>query len=117
MHSNVTAVAEISMEQTYLDSIVGQIGGLEIMEGRPTDFEGAVEILLRPSCRKFLVHLRTRVRENPTFMYHYEHSIGVKVQRVLYRHGIRWSSETMFTNWARVLRVAMVRLEEQVYCK
>jgi len=79
---------------------------------KPDEFDHAVEILLKPSCRRFLIHLQKRVREDPTFMYHYQHSIGVKVQRVLYRHGIRWLPETMFGNWARVLRVAIARLEE-----
>jgi len=113
----VTAVDEIPMEEEYtalrLQRRTGRVGEWTL-EGKPTDFEGAVRILLRPSCRKFLLHLRKRVSESPTFMFHYEHSIGVKVQRVLYRHGIRWAPEMMFTNWAKVLRVAMGRMDDQI---
>lgn len=80
---------------------------------KPSDFGDAVDILLRPACRRFLIQLKKRSNENPIFLHYYEQSIGLKVQRVLYRNGIRWPPEIMFLYWARALYVALKRIDEQ----
>ena len=78
---------------------------------KPADFETAVESLLRPPFSELLNSIRSEIDKDPQYLFFHESSIGIKIQSMLVRSGINWDSRTMGYYWARVLRVALDRLE------
>ncbi|MEX1139099.1 MAG: hypothetical protein WEF53_07165 [Bacteroidota bacterium] len=78
---------------------------------KPADFETAVESLLRPPYSEFIETLRSEVLQDSQYLFFHESSIGIKIQSMLIRSGINWDSKTMAFYWARVLRVALDRME------
>lgn len=78
---------------------------------KPADFEDAVESLLRPPYVDLLRTIREQILQDAQYLFFHESSIGVKIQSMLVRSGIDWDTRTMEYYWARVLRVALDRLE------
>ena len=105
-----TKIANLDLSLTYYKSAL-PYRRVDLHPPKPADFDLAVESLLSPPYIDFIRTLNVQILQDAQYLFFHESSIGIKIQSMLVRSGIGWDSRTMGYYWARVLRVALDRLE------
>jgi hypothetical protein len=79
----------------------------------PLELEKAVQTLLKPPHVHYLKELHTAAQEDANYIFNNEATVGANVQTILVNEGVPWKSEEIKRQWARILGIAMHRIEEK----
>lgn len=74
--------------------------------------ERAVQTLLKPPHIFYVKELHSAAQEDANYIFNNEAEVGENVQTILANEGVPWKPEVMQSEWARILGLAMHRIEE-----
>lgn len=79
----------------------------------PPELEKAVQTLLKPPHVYYLKELHAAVQEDASYIFNNESTVGENVQTILVNEGVQVKPEELKREWAKILGIAMHRIEEK----
>jgi len=73
--------------------------------------EKAVQTLLKPPHIHYLKELHSAAQADSNYIFNKEATLGAKVQTILVNEGVPWKPEELQRLWARILGIALHRIE------